>query len=245
MQSFSYEKLKDKYALAKAERDDAEEELEARDELHEQLAVETVSALQLQRDCPRAQFSSPSFLDNPHSHALPSTKVAAELRRKMRIFRAKEKAWKLEREQLVGMSGADDRRRVQLNSAKEQFDSLRPHVGMHFETPEDQKNGLLVTKVSPGHCGNRAGLQRGDIVTHINQREVNSQTDFSSAMGAVRPGDQIAFQVRRNDKEMLFMNAVGCKGAFSRNKHASHSLSLMKYIMNPSHQMSNLNALWR
>ena len=54
--------------------------------------------------------------------------------------------------------------------------------------------------VTPGLCGEKAGLQEGDIITKINDTEVASGNDLITAKDNYKPGDTVNLTVYRDGK---------------------------------------------
>ena len=52
-----------------------------------------------------------------------------------------------------------------------------------------QVHGVLITGVDEGGPGNKAGLEVGDIITHINQIDIKDTADVLDMIAAGRPGD--------------------------------------------------------
>ena len=50
-------------------------------------------------------------------------------------------------------------------------------------------HGILVTGIDLGGPGHKAGLQPGDIITHINKQPILETTDIMNIIAAGRPGD--------------------------------------------------------
>ena len=55
-------------------------------------------------------------------------------------------------------------------------------------------HGILITDVDKDGPGGKAGLQRGDIITSINQQVVTSTSDILNIIAAGRPGDKLTIE---------------------------------------------------
>jgi len=58
----------------------------------------------------------------------------------------------------------------------------------------DSMHGILITDVDKNGPGDAAGLQRGDIITHINQQDIISTNDVLNMIAAGRPGDEFLIE---------------------------------------------------
>jgi S1-C subfamily serine protease len=57
--------------------------------------------------------------------------------------------------------------------------------------------------VVPNSPAQRAGLQRGDIITKVNGQEVNEQMPLATRLSRFKPGDQVELTVRRNNQDAV------------------------------------------
>ncbi len=65
---------------------------------------------------------------------------------------------------------------------------------------EFEESGVLVTSINPGSREARSGLQRGDIITHINDNEILSVEHFRSFIRDIIKGSTVQYRVfRRGD----------------------------------------------
>lgn len=60
--------------------------------------------------------------------------------------------------------------------------------------------GAVVTQVSKGSPADRAGLQVGDVITHINGREIQNAGDVRVRVGLLRIGQQVEMRILRDNK---------------------------------------------
>ena len=58
--------------------------------------------------------------------------------------------------------------------------------------------GAIIRVVTPDLCGAKAGLQAGDIVTKIDDTDVTSASDLTSAIGNYKPGDKVTLTIFRS-----------------------------------------------
>jgi Do/DeqQ family serine protease len=57
--------------------------------------------------------------------------------------------------------------------------------------------GVVIVEVAAGGPAERAGLRRGDVVTHVNGRTIKSSADLRNQIGMLAPGESVELQVVR------------------------------------------------
>jgi serine protease DegS len=67
--------------------------------------------------------------------------------------------------------------------------------------------GVLITGIDEDGPGDKAGLQVGDIITHINQNEINDTADVLDLIAAGRPGDNFRIDGLR-ERQSFSVDAV-------------------------------------
>lgn len=60
-------------------------------------------------------------------------------------------------------------------------------------------SGIEVLYVNPAQGAHRAGMQRGDVITHINDRRVTSRDDITQSVLGLRHGDSIQVRLVRGN----------------------------------------------
>jgi Do/DeqQ family serine protease len=70
-----------------------------------------------------------------------------------------------------------------------------------------QVQGVLITGVDEGGPGSKAGLEVGDIITHINQEEIKDTADVLDMIAAGRPGDNFRIDGIR-ERQSFSVDAV-------------------------------------
>jgi len=78
--------------------------------------------------------------------------------------------------------------------------------------PAKLESGVYVSAVSPDGGAAAAGIKKGDIITKINNVEVNSGLQMSAQIAGFRPGDRIPVTFIRNGKEQTVTVALKKKG---------------------------------
>ena len=61
---------------------------------------------------------------------------------------------------------------------------------------------VMVEKVVPGSAAEQAGIQSGDLILKLGDKQVTSGDELSSAIGAYKPGDTAIITLQRNNQEM-------------------------------------------
>jgi Do/DeqQ family serine protease len=64
----------------------------------------------------------------------------------------------------------------------------------------DRRSGVVVVDIEPGSAAEKAGLQQGDIITKIGQRNVARESDFHSQAAIMFIGDEISVELVRDGK---------------------------------------------
>ncbi|MCQ2421149.1 MAG: PDZ domain-containing protein, partial [Clostridia bacterium] len=62
--------------------------------------------------------------------------------------------------------------------------------------------GVRIVSVVEGSCAETAGLQEGDIITALNEREVGCYTDLVAALNRHRAGENVMLTVFRSGAEL-------------------------------------------
>ena len=96
---------------------------------------------------------------------------------------------------------------------------LRPQIGVELAsdrwTRRYRIKGLPIVQVYPGLPAAEAGMSGayrnrrgeivlGDIITHVEGKEVRTQDDYFSALEAHKPGDKITIKTRRQDRTLTY-----------------------------------------
>jgi Do/DeqQ family serine protease len=73
--------------------------------------------------------------------------------------------------------------------------------------------GVYVAEVTEGGAAKVAGVQKGDVVTSINGKKVNTVTQLMETVRQYRPGDNVNLEVNRNGRhhnyELTLLNEAG------------------------------------
>jgi serine protease Do len=88
-----------------------------------------------------------------------------------------------------------------------EVDDLNARTRRQFQVPT-QIDGALVTDVTDLSPADDAGLQAGDVIMRVNDREVASQQEFKDAVSSVRGGTMVRLYVYRpqtDQKSFVFL----------------------------------------
>jgi len=114
---------------------------------------------------------------------------------------------------------------VPINEAKEVADSLissgyvkgRPKIGVSIDTTfteaiaeqYDVPAGLLVSSVEPFSAAFKAGIQRGDIITRFDGKQVKTFDELEEIKNSHKPGDVVPIEVYRDGKTLKLELTLG------------------------------------
>lgn len=87
-------------------------------------------------------------------------------------------------------------------------DAPKPYLGVEISTYYNSSTlkmmgypeGVVVSSVTEGSPADEAGIIRSDVITHINDTEVTSYTQFNSEKSKYAPGDTIKLTIYRRGK---------------------------------------------
>lgn len=75
----------------------------------------------------------------------------------------------------------------------------RAVLGITIDTKAENINGVLVSEVSEGTGADKAGLEKGDVITKIDQNAIHKFADLVGQLTAKRPGEEVLVTVNRDD----------------------------------------------
>ena len=61
----------------------------------------------------------------------------------------------------------------------------------------DRPVGALVNRVEPGSAAERAGVEVGDVILEVNEREIDEFSDLPPIVGSIRPGQEARLKIWR------------------------------------------------
>lgn len=84
------------------------------------------------------------------------------------------------------------------------FDRMsKPRLGMSIEDTEDSK-GVKVTDVDDASPADKAGVKKDDIITSINEKNVNSVDEIKEALKTLKEGDTVKTGITRAGKAQSY-----------------------------------------
>ena len=71
----------------------------------------------------------------------------------------------------------------------------------YYATDIEIQKGIYIYNVMKGTPAASAGLKAGDVITHINDTEVNTLVKFKSLLYSLNPGDTVSVRYLKNNVE--------------------------------------------
>lgn len=78
---------------------------------------------------------------------------------------------------------------------------------------DDDPEGCLVTGVAPGLPAEAAGLEVGDIITHLNGKRIRGFDDLAGQVREHKPGEEVVLQVLRGGERMTITVELADRGS--------------------------------
>jgi S1-C subfamily serine protease len=72
---------------------------------------------------------------------------------------------------------------------------VTPGIAEAFGFPDDK--GILISDIDEGGPAYRVNLRRGDVITNVNGKDVDTPAEWRRIMEGVKPGETIDMKVRR------------------------------------------------
>lgn len=89
-------------------------------------------------------------------------------------------------------------------------------------------NGVIITHVQKGWAADKAGIEKGDVITEVNGEPLSDKSQLEEMIGYKYPGDLIQLNMRRRNKNLTktleFTNREGNKEVLKRMVYESESL---------------------
>ncbi len=71
------------------------------------------------------------------------------------------------------------------------------------------RGAAVISSVTPGSAAERAGIEAGDVIVAINDKELTNHLQLSQRIGAMHPGETATLTVVRNDERRTFEVQLG------------------------------------
>ncbi len=91
---------------------------------------------------------------------------------------------------------------------KARTSGARPYLGTIPDYAEG-KGGVKLTGATPGSPAEKAGIQKGDILVKLGDKDIDNIYDFSYALQDLRPGQKLVLVVLRKGKRVPLPLTVG------------------------------------
>jgi C-terminal processing protease CtpA/Prc len=164
-------------------------------------------------------------------------KLAAQRHEAGRALLAhKESQWNTERKELLGdikeyeealgelKDDAVEKKEL-VRSAREEFADMQKIIGISIK--DGPAHGTLVSGVKAGSPAAMAGLQVNDVVEEVDGNDTGDREDLKNMLASSKPGDEVAFQINRNDAISSVMVVVGGQ---SKDKTKQYTLSEIRRV---------------
>ncbi len=89
--------------------------------------------------------------------------------------------------------------RVERGMVGVNLQEVTPDIARAANLPDTR--GALVAVVQPDGPGEKAGIQRGDVIRSVNGQAVNASSDLPPIVGAMAPGTKVTLGVMRDGRE--------------------------------------------
>jgi len=107
-----------------------------------------------------------------------------------------------------------------MSQLKDHGKVTRGYIGIGLQPIDDglasylklsSQNGALVNEVQPGTPGDKAGLQRGDVIVKLNGSEVKDASRLQLAVGEMAPGTKVTLSILRDGQPKEISLTLGQK----------------------------------
>lgn len=108
------------------------------------------------------------------------------------------------------LKGDNEMRKKLIADNKALLQSMKPQLGCQYQS--GPPNGVLITGVTPDLPVALAGVREDDIVEQVDGIDTEDKPAFKAAVKGVVPGDEVPFQVMRDNDIMTIIVIVGSPG---------------------------------
>src|SRR5579884_2798605 len=88
-------------------------------------------------------------------------------------------------------------------------------LGILVDPATTGTQGVVVRSVSRSGPAGKAGIQKGDVITHIGKQAVENYNQLEQILAQHKPGDKVPVTVMRNDKKQELHVTLGERGAMA------------------------------
>jgi Do/DeqQ family serine protease len=97
--------------------------------------------------------------------------------------------------------------KIQRGQLGVQIQDLTPALANAFGIR--QQHGAVIAGIVSGSAAEKAGLERGDVVTAVNGQPVESATKLHNQIALMQVGDQVSLDILRNGEELNIKARIG------------------------------------
>jgi putative serine protease PepD len=108
----------------------------------------------------------------------------------------------------IGYAVPSDTVRNVMNTLKSGGEVEHAYLGVQLG---ESDNGVSLSDVLSGEPGQKAGLQKDDVVVEVDGKQVESASDIQRAVDAHEPGDKLVLKVRRGGDERAVTVTLGTR----------------------------------
>jgi serine protease Do len=110
------------------------------------------------------------------------------------------------------------------NGGDEEYRNIkRAFLGVSSEKPGADSTGARIREVSKGSAAEKAGLQRGDVITRVDEIAVEDPRSLAEAIQKYKPEDKVVITYKRNGKEQKATVTLG-KYAKTMDRHYNFNM---------------------
>ena len=104
--------------------------------------------------------------------------------------------------------------------------SRKAFLGVTTQKPDERGTGALIQEVSPESAAEKAGLKSGDIITHIDDKEIENPDALSRIVGLYEPGEKVTVKYKRNGKAQKATVTLGERKSEERRTPQAFSFNM-------------------
>lgn len=105
-------------------------------------------------------------------------------------------------------------------------ETRRAFLGVTTQPAGSGQRGAEVQEVSAGSAAEKAGLQKGDLIFQVEDKEIENPDALSRIVGLYEPGEKVTVRYKRNGKNQKATVVLGERARESRNNPQTFSFSM-------------------